>query len=393
MLKHPITESRRAVALTLSLTPVLLAFYGCAPDPIADDVATSSSNVTSGDLTGLALANAGGTACGRNTRAGNSFFSSCTGNGGQPEYWCADFVKWVWANSGVNVGGLTAAAGSFYVYGQNHGTLSRTAHEGDAVVFNYGGNGYADHVAIVTKVLADGRIQTASGDWNGQSGTEAQFSRTSHVILNNPPYPGTVGSHPGVIGMTISGFISPAGGVTGTAATASCAGLGNGGYCGGHDIGGDVNTLYTCGGHSLTATTACASGCTRNPGTVDDACAPPECPGGAGGTGGAIHDKYVALGECRSFLGAPTTGETGTPDGVGRYNVFQNGSIYWTPQTGAFEVHGAIRDKWAALKWEAGELGYPTSDEYAVAGGRRNDFQHGAITFDPVSGQSAVTKK
>ncbi|HEY6462947.1 MAG TPA: NBR1-Ig-like domain-containing protein, partial [Polyangiaceae bacterium] len=106
---------------------------------------------------------------------------------------------------------LTAAAGSFYVYGQNHGTLGNSPAVGDAVVFDYKGGGVADHVALVTKVNSDGTIETASGDWNGDSGTEAQFSSTSHVVLNSPAYAGTVGSSPGVMGMTISGFIAPVG--------------------------------------------------------------------------------------------------------------------------------------------------------------------------------------
>jgi uncharacterized protein with LGFP repeats len=52
----------------------------------------------------------------------------------------------------------------------------------------------------------------------------------------------------------------------------------------------------------------------------------------------------------RSFLGYPVTDETGTPDGIGRFNHFSNAaSIYWTPSTGAWSIHGAIRDKWASL--------------------------------------------
>jgi hypothetical protein len=111
----------------------------------------------------------------------------------------------------VNTSALTAAAGSFYVYGQNNRTLHNTPTPGDAVVFNYAGNGYADHVALVTQVNSDGTIETMSGDWNGQSGSEAQFSSTSHVVLNAPAYPHSVGSSPAVMGMTISGFISPVG--------------------------------------------------------------------------------------------------------------------------------------------------------------------------------------
>ena len=219
-----------APALAVALAGLAALTPACASNPTSDDVMTSSSNITATGLAPLALANVGGMACQRNSLGGSSFYSSCTGNGGQPEYWCADFAKWVWANNGVDVGGLTAAAGSFYVYGQNHGTLKTGSPQlGDAVVFNYGGNGYADHVAIVTNVLADGRIETASGDWNGQDGSEAQFSRTSHVVLNTPAYPGVVGSQPGVIGMKISGFISPAGGGGGGG-----GGSGGGGDCSVH---------------------------------------------------------------------------------------------------------------------------------------------------------------
>jgi hypothetical protein len=106
------------------------------------------------------------------------------------------------------------------------------------------------------------------------------------------------------------------------------------------------------------------------------------CPGGSGTVVGAIADHYKALGGCIKFVGDPLTDELGSPDGVGRYNVFQGATIYWTPKTGAHEVHGTIRDKYKELGWETGTLGYPTSDEYAVNGGRRSDFEHGSILWD-----------
>ena len=79
---------------------------------------------------------------------------------------------------------------------------------------------------------------------------------------------------------------------------------------------------------------------------------------------GYIHQKWSSLGwETCEFLGYPTTDETGTPDGIGRFNHFEKGgSIYWTPERGAFEIHGPIRDEWARQGWEAGPLGYPVSD-------------------------------
>lgn len=185
--------------------PVASAGPGNAPGgaPAPADTAAALAN--------LALANVGGTACGPNSLGGSGFASSCTGNAGQPEYWCADFARWVWANEGVDASELTAAAGSFYVYGQNHGTLASTPSVGAAVVFDYAGGGYADHVAIVTAVNGDGSIETVSGDWNGEDGTEAEFSATSHVIRNAPAFASGVGSTPGIIGMTISGYITPDG--------------------------------------------------------------------------------------------------------------------------------------------------------------------------------------
>jgi hypothetical protein len=173
---------------------------------------TKAFVATGGDIAGLALANLNGMACNTNSVGGSAFFSSCTGNGGSPEYWCSDFARWVWANSGVDTSELTAAAGSFYLYGQRHGTLSLTPSVGAAVVFDSDGGGYADHVAIVTQVNSDGTIESASGDWNGNSGSEAYFSSTSHVALNTA-YGSRVGSTPGVIGMTISGYITPDGSV------------------------------------------------------------------------------------------------------------------------------------------------------------------------------------
>jgi hypothetical protein len=107
---------------------------------------------------------------------------------------------------------------------------------------------------------------------------------------------------------------------------------------------------------------------------------------------GEIERKYLALGGCASGVGAPIREERGAPDGVGRYSIFERGSIYWTPELGAYEVHGRIRDAWAAEGWEAGALGYPASDEYEVTGGRRSDFQQGSITWDRASDQTLVTR-
>ena len=84
---------------------------------------------------------------------------------------------------------------------------------------------------------------------------------------------------------------------------------------------------------------------------------------GAHAVNGDIRAKYNLLGAATSVLRLPVTGETGTPDGIGRYNHFQGGSIYWTQNTGPMMVRGAIRDMWASRGWELG-FGYPVSDPH-----------------------------
>jgi hypothetical protein len=103
---------------------------------------------------------------------------------------------------------------------------------------------------------------------------------------------------------------------------------------------------------------------------------------------GAIYQKYVGLGAEAGFLGFPQTDEQSTVFGTGRFNHFQRGSIYWTSQTGAWEIHGSIRNKWWQLDGDRSDLGYPISDEedwtdpssYYLAG-RISHFQRGSLVY------------
>ena len=116
------------------------------------------------------------------------------------------------------------------------------------------------------------------------------------------------------------------------------------------------------------------------------------CPDGAGTASGAIEAKYLELGACGSFLGAPTTHEMVLPDLLGRANHFQDGSIYWHPRTGAHEVHGATRQVWQHWGWELSPLGYPTTDEIptSTGDGRKNLFEGGGIYSSTATGTHAV---
>lgn len=112
---------------------------------------------------------------------------------------------------------------------------------------------------------------------------------------------------------------------------------------------------------------------------------------GARSVFGAIYAKWKALGLSSGRLGFPLTNELRTSDGLGRYNDFQAGSIYWKSSIGARSVQGTIRNRWRALGAERSYLGYPTSDEFAISGGRRSNFERGYVTWNSSTG--AVTDR
>ncbi|NAZ86924.1 LGFP repeat-containing protein, partial [Kineococcus indalonis] len=116
---------------------------------------------------------------------------------------------------------------------------------------------------------------------------------------------------------------------------------------------------------------------------------------GAHALRGAVLDAYDSYDDCtrqcvsaEDVLGFPVTSEIRTPNGLGAYNHFQWGSIYWSPATGAQLVRGEIRDAWARQGWENGPLGFPASAEEEYAAATRDDvkvqyFEHGAILWWP----------
>lgn len=73
-----------------------------------------------------------------------------------------------------------------------------------------------------------------------------------------------------------------------------------------------------------------------------------------------------------------------------RYTHFERGSIFSSPRTGAHEIHGPIRDKWAALDWDRG-LGFPSTDVVTSPDGRfqHSEFEKFAFLWD-VAAQSAI---
>jgi uncharacterized protein with LGFP repeats len=101
--------------------------------------------------------------------------------------------------------------------------------------------------------------------------------------------------------------------------------------------------------------------------------------------GGAIFDRWQAMGAMNSMLGKPTSPETA---GLGstRYVTFEKGAMYWSPETGAQPVTGAIYDAWGSLGFERGALGLPTSGEIQEPLWIVQNFQHGTLNFDREKG-------
>ncbi len=102
---------------------------------------------------------------------------------------------------------------------------------------------------------------------------------------------------------------------------------------------------------------------------------------------GSIRDRYNNLGQTASVLGYPISDEYDIMKGgisVGKANNFQRGTIYWSPRTGAWEVHGSIGKSY--LKdhdGPIGDLGFPTSNELQSNTDqcRFNNFERGILVW------------
>jgi len=101
--------------------------------------------------------------------------------------------------------------------------------------------------------------------------------------------------------------------------------------------------------------------------------------------GGAIFLKWASIGGDTSPLGTPTSPEA-SGEGSARYANFTKGAMYWSPESGAEPVTGAIYDAWASLGFERGALGLPTSAEIQEPQWIVQNFQHGTLNFDRLKG-------
>ena len=98
---------------------------------------------------------------------------------------------------------------------------------------------------------------------------------------------------------------------------------------------------------------------------------------------GAILAKYNQLSGPAGWLGFPKTGELTTPDGKGRYVHFERGSVYWTLETGAQAIPGDMFAAWGKGGYENGPLGYPVAEAEGIGNGYVQKFQNGFLTRNP----------
>ena len=107
---------------------------------------------------------------------------------------------------------------------------------------------------------------------------------------------------------------------------------------------------------------------------------------------GAVLGEYRSIGGPDSVLGYPTSDEHGVTGTPGRANDFANGAVYFTVASGPHEVHGAILGAFRQAGGPAGILGFPTTDESGAGDGvgRYNDFANGVVYFTVASGAHEV---
>ena len=100
-------------------------------------------------------------------------------------------------------------------------------------------------------------------------------------------------------------------------------------------------------------------------------------------------NKYAALSYERGPLGYPTVEERATKDAdgaVGKETQFTTGTVV-VVGTSAFAVWGRIHQAWRADGGASGSLGFPTSDvTLSDATHQVCTFRRGTLTYDTVTG-------
>jgi hypothetical protein len=114
-------------------------------------------------------------------------------------------------------------------------------------------------------------------------------------------------------------------------------------------------------------------------------------PTGAWDVLGAVRDRYLAAGGPGGTLAFPTAAaeSAGVPDA--EVQAFTGGRIYSSATTGAHALTGAVLTKYVSAGGPTGPLQLPTEDETAVTGGTRTVFQGGHI-YRPATATARIVR-
>ncbi|WP_371706597.1 GH25 family lysozyme [Pseudarthrobacter sp. NIBRBAC000502771] len=108
---------------------------------------------------------------------------------------------------------------------------------------------------------------------------------------------------------------------------------------------------------------------------------------------GPVRDAWIASGFENGILGYPTSEQVCGLRNGGCFQNFVNGTVMYSPATGAQTMSSApIRDKWATTGFEGGSLGYPTSGAICGLrnGGCFQNFEKGTTMWSAASGAQVM---
>ena len=106
---------------------------------------------------------------------------------------------------------------------------------------------------------------------------------------------------------------------------------------------------------------------------------------GAHAVTGAILSKYEALGGPTGDLGLPAGAEAdgGVPNSrISSFSAPDKPSIFWTPDTGAVVVRGPLNAAWAKLGGATGALGVPTGEQTVKGDTVSQTFSGGELSWN-----------
>ena len=105
---------------------------------------------------------------------------------------------------------------------------------------------------------------------------------------------------------------------------------------------------------------------------------------------GQIRERFLKLGSVDGVLGFPTGPMNCAIGHKGAcVQAYQNGVIIYSPETGAWESYGQIREKFIELKSVDGVLGFPTGPMNCAIGHKGacvQAYQNGVIIYSPETG-------